>query len=697
MSKSQQDQPDQTSKSDWGLNDSASGRRSQVRVALMMIVSLLGALGYFVYRKYDERRAAVAQAEDFRPDEASPGPEATPESETSPGPDATPTSPSSINPFGPLNTESTEPHANTVAADHSAHGFSALPAQTESPPDEWSPQPDSDAEPTPQSLNPFGNPVVTVEDPVPVPQEHRDELIPADNEQAIDLFGIPDATSNSVEAAPADQRTVENERAIDLFGIPEDTPPPQETNPFEPVSAEVPAVENEQAMDLFGIPEEALASQATNPFARMDEDPTDRIEQPIDQFGNSEEPSRTQSDDPFEPLPAAQPAPDSEQVIDLFGNTEPPSTPQTTNPIGAPSSEQETDETPQPFNPFPMTEEQQPASTPSTDESSPAPFLAPPPASNEPSRNQWETQLPAGPTIEPVDDAEASADWSQEPDVIRVNSDQQIGNTARQVGFDDPFFPAEQDEEPTPESAPSIDLSGTPATLDYGTPAQPVPAATPDPAPAPSGDWSSQPGEFSGAAPSGASAGPPFATGSTTSASNSDPFAGVAVSHSGMANGTDDAVHVHTVRRGDSYWSIARHFYGGGRYFRALAAYNQSRIPDPNELQVGMKLLVPEKEVLEQRFPALLGGSYVPGQRVQSLPPGFFMSRDGQPMYRVGKNDTLGSIAEAHLGRASRWRQIYGMNRDRLQNADHLQLGLELRLPADASQAELVSQPATFR
>jgi nucleoid-associated protein YgaU len=66
-------------------------------------------------------------------------------------------------------------------------------------------------------------------------------------------------------------------------------------------------------------------------------------------------------------------------------------------------------------------------------------------------------------------------------------------------------------------------------------------------------------------------------------------------------------------------------------------------------------------------------------------------------MYRVGKNDTLSSIAEAHLGRASRWRQIYGMNQHELQNADRLQVGLELRLPRDATQTALVSQPRILR
>ena len=59
-------------------------------------------------------------------------------------------------------------------------------------------------------------------------------------------------------------------------------------------------------------------------------------------------------------------------------------------------------------------------------------------------------------------------------------------------------------------------------------------------------------------------------------------------------------------------------------------------------------------------------------------------------MYSVGKRDTLTGIAQKHLGRASRWREIYRQNRDRLANPNSLKIGTILRLPYDASRVQLV-------
>lgn len=171
------------------------------------------------------------------------------------------------------------------------------------------------------------------------------------------------------------------------------------------------------------------------------------------------------------------------------------------------------------------------------------------------------------------------------------------------------------------------------------------------------------------------------------SSSESDPFSpssGVTLASS------EEEVAIHVVESGDSFWTIAREHYGAGRYFNALAAYNQVRIPNPQSIRPGMKVMVPDVAVLEQRYPQLTGGTYSPGQTDRPQPSGFFVER-GTPMYRVGKGDTLSGIAHRHLGRASRWIQIYGMNQGQLTNGGSLKVGMVLRLPADASQVSAVS------
>ncbi len=173
-----------------------------------------------------------------------------------------------------------------------------------------------------------------------------------------------------------------------------------------------------------------------------------------------------------------------------------------------------------------------------------------------------------------------------------------------------------------------------------------------------------------------------------------DPFSQSTAS--GTSVGSDE-ITVHIVQSGDNFWTIAHKHYRAGRYANALAAYNQSRIPDPRKMRPGMKVLVPDSPVLEQQFPKLTGAAYSPGPAAGAARSGFFVDRNGQPAYRVGKNDTLTGIATRHLGRSSRWVQVLGMNRDQLKDGNSLKIGMVLRLPLDATQVSVVAETAIAR
>ena len=66
-------------------------------------------------------------------------------------------------------------------------------------------------------------------------------------------------------------------------------------------------------------------------------------------------------------------------------------------------------------------------------------------------------------------------------------------------------------------------------------------------------------------------------------------------------------------------------------------------------------------------------------------------------MYRIGESDTLSGIAVRTLGRASRWQEIFTLNRDRLPSMDRLAVGDELRLPPDASYVQFVGKYFEYR
>jgi nucleoid-associated protein YgaU len=160
------------------------------------------------------------------------------------------------------------------------------------------------------------------------------------------------------------------------------------------------------------------------------------------------------------------------------------------------------------------------------------------------------------------------------------------------------------------------------------------------------------------------------------------------VSAVGTATDTSD---YYVVQPQDNFWTISRKKYGTSRYFLALAELNKARIPDPARMRPGMKVSTPPAELLEDRY-----GQFLPaGTRVQvaaaedisakSAPTGFFISPDGTPKYRTSESDTLSDIAARHLGRSSRWIQIFEMNRDKLSSPNQLKVGTELSLPGDAS------------
>jgi len=150
---------------------------------------------------------------------------------------------------------------------------------------------------------------------------------------------------------------------------------------------------------------------------------------------------------------------------------------------------------------------------------------------------------------------------------------------------------------------------------------------------------------------------------------------------------------------GDNFWIISKKVYGSCRYFQALAEHNKTEIPNPMKLKAGTVVQTPPADELQVRYASLLTGSQATVVTASAADPattdtdvqGFFIGPNDQPQYRVQPEDTLSSIARAHLGRSSRWVQVLEMNRDVLIDGNTLKVGTVLRLPADASQVQTLS------
>lgn len=127
----------------------------------------------------------------------------------------------------------------------------------------------------------------------------------------------------------------------------------------------------------------------------------------------------------------------------------------------------------------------------------------------------------------------------------------------------------------------------------------------------------------------------------------------------------------YTVRAGQTLSDIARELFGDGGRWKELYAQNKDRIPDPNNIRQGMKLLYDgvargATTSVAASAPATSGATTVA------------TSAAGGRTYVVAKGDTLYSIAARELGKGTRWKEIADLNGI---GPDGLVAGRTLRLP----------------
>ena len=152
------------------------------------------------------------------------------------------------------------------------------------------------------------------------------------------------------------------------------------------------------------------------------------------------------------------------------------------------------------------------------------------------------------------------------------------------------------------------------------------------------------------------------------------------------------------VQPNDNYWTICEKVYGAGAFFKALERFNASNQQQSLRLQVGDVIQVPPTTVLRQQFPDLCPKPRREQAASQIQPvTAAARQRMGAPVYVVEQGDTLFDIARRRLGKASRWVEIYDLNRDALgDDFDYLKPGTELVMPSDRRQTQdtITRQPA---
>lgn len=144
----------------------------------------------------------------------------------------------------------------------------------------------------------------------------------------------------------------------------------------------------------------------------------------------------------------------------------------------------------------------------------------------------------------------------------------------------------------------------------------------------------------------------------------------------------------------DSFWTISEKLYGTGAYFKALAEHNRDKVDDEGRLQPGDLVLAPAVEQLEKSYPDLCPK---PGRREtlqnRATTVGTRRQYNSGRTYTVAEGDTLFDIARYELGKASRWVEIYELNRDVLgKDFNYITPGTKLFLP-DNGRPDVLAEP----
>ena len=117
--------------------------------------------------------------------------------------------------------------------------------------------------------------------------------------------------------------------------------------------------------------------------------------------------------------------------------------------------------------------------------------------------------------------------------------------------------------------------------------------------------------------------------------------------------------------------------------YQALVEQNRGANADDNRLQPGSLVLTPSVAELEKSYPDLCPkhGRRETMQNREMLVSTRQSYRGGRT-YTVTEGDTLFTIARYELGKASRWAEIYDLNRDLLgKDFNYLTPGMTLMLP----------------
>lgn len=133
---------------------------------------------------------------------------------------------------------------------------------------------------------------------------------------------------------------------------------------------------------------------------------------------------------------------------------------------------------------------------------------------------------------------------------------------------------------------------------------------------------------------------------------------------------------------GDTLSKIAAEHYGSKsrRFIDAIFDANRSILARPDEIKVGMDLLLPVlADTAPRNRPNRASESAAKRSSVTERPKQSYL------LYQIEKNDRYVTIADEQLGDRSRWKEIYELNRNLFPDAGSIRAGVLIKLPTSGT------------
>lgn len=135
----------------------------------------------------------------------------------------------------------------------------------------------------------------------------------------------------------------------------------------------------------------------------------------------------------------------------------------------------------------------------------------------------------------------------------------------------------------------------------------------------------------------------------------------------------------HVVAEGETLYGIAARYYGNGDLWPELLKSNKSAADDEGRVFEGAKLVIP------QRAGSVVAQAPAPVVKPQAAKPSVQTQQadasSGYGSYTIKKGDTLSEISQGLMGTVRRMNELIELNKDQIQDADDIRVGMKLRYP----------------